>query len=134
MGVFAVYPKYKNIDKGYDLDKEFIPLQMGQAALIKSQLMINNLLGQCGYEVFGTEVVFNQDLKLQYPEIKLAMRLAILDFNQYDDYDVLPITPEMEWQIKQEVFALYMKQPLPDKIVDDTVQITNVPLKQQQQN
>lgn len=134
MGVFAIYPKYRDIDRGYDLDKEFIPLQMGQAALIKSQLMINTLLGQVGYEVFGTEVVFTQDIKQQYPEIVLAMRLAIMDFDQYDDYDILPITPEMEWQIKQEVFALYMKQPLPDKLVDSTVQTTNVPIKQQQQN
>jgi hypothetical protein len=134
MGVYAIYPKYRNIDATYDLDKEYIPLQMGQAGLLKSQLMINDLLGQVGYEVFGTEVIFTKNIKIQYPEIVVAMRLAIMDISLYDDYDILPILPEQEWEVIQQVFTLYMKQPLPDKLVDSTVQTTGVPPKQQQQN
>jgi len=135
MGVFAIYPKYRNIDRRYDLDNEYIPLQMGQAGLIKSQLMINDLLGQVGYEVFGNEVVFTKDIKLQFPEITVAMRLAIMDVSLYDDYDILPITPEIEWQIKQEIFKMYSEEPLADKLVDSTVKAQkNVPIKQQQQN
>lgn len=134
MGVYAIYPKYRNIDATYDLDKEYIPLQMGQAGLLKSQLMINDLLGQVGYEVFGTEVIFTKNIKIQYPEIVVAMRLAIMDISLYDDYDILPILPEQEWEVIQQVFTLYMKQPLPDKLVDSTVQTTGIPPKQQQQN
>jgi hypothetical protein len=134
MGVYAIYPKYRNIDATYDLDKEYIPLQMGQAGLLKSQLMINDLLGQVGYEVFGTEVIFTKNIKIQYPEIVVAMRLAIMDISLYDDYDILPILPEQEWEVIQQVFGLYMKQPLPDKLVDSTVQTTGIPPKQQQQN
>lgn len=134
MGVFAIYPKYTGIGD-YQLDKEFIPLQMGQAALIKSQLMINDLLGQVGYEVFGMDVVFTKDIKTLFPEVVLAMRLAIMDISQYDDYDVLPVLPEQEWQIKQEVVKLYAGEPVPDKLVDDTAkEQKNIPIKQQQQN
>lgn len=134
MGVFAIYPKYRNIDSGYDLDNEYIPLQMGQAGLIKSQLMINDLLGQVGYEVFGNEVVFTKDIKQQFTEIKVAMRLAIMDISQYGDYDILPILPEQEWQVKQEVWKMYSQEPIPDKLVDSSVkQQKNIPVKQQQQ-
>ncbi len=49
MGIWAVYPRYTT-DSNYDYDKEFIPLQMGQGGLIKSQPLFNDLLGQVGYE------------------------------------------------------------------------------------
>lgn len=134
MGVFAIYPKYTAIGD-YELDKEFIPLQMGQAGLLKSQPMINNLLGQVGYEVFGNQVIYTKDIKGMYPDVVVSMRLAILDMSQYDDWDILPILPEQEWQIKQEVFALYMKQPIPDRLVDVTSKDQKgVPIKQQQEN
>jgi len=133
MGVWGIYPKFTT-DGFYDFDKEFIPLQAGQAALLKSQAQINELLGQYGYEVFSDAAVFNLDLKALFPQIKLAMRLAIMDISQYGDYDILPLPPEMEWDVIKEVYQLYSSQPLPDKLVDATVsENTNVPLIQQKQ-
>ena len=133
MGVWAIYPKYEP-NQNYQLDREFIPLQMGQSSLIKSQRMINGLLGQVGYEVFGNEVVFTQDLKTQYPNIVLAMRLAIMDISQYGDYDPLPILPEQEWQVKQEVVRLYSGEGIIDNLVDITSkQQQNVPVREQKQ-
>ncbi len=134
MGVFAIYPKYRAIDV-YDLDNEFIPLQMGQGGLLKSQPLINDLLGQIGYEVFGTEVVFTKDIKLIFPEITLAMRLAIMDISQYGDYDLLPILPEHEWEVITQVYKMYSTQPIPDKVVEATAkEQKNIPLKQQSQS
>jgi hypothetical protein len=134
MGVFAIYPKYRAIDV-YDLDNEFIPLQMGQGGLLKSQPLINDLLGQIGYEVFGTEVVFTKDIKLLFPEITLAMRLAIMDISQYGDYDLLPILPEHEWEVITQVYKMYSTQPIPDKVVEATAkEQKNIPLKQQSQS
>lgn len=134
MGLFAIY--FKNDPNGsYDLDTEAIPLQMGQGGLLKSQPMINNLLGQTGYENFGNDVIFTKDLPSLFPNIVCAMRLAILDFSQYGDYDPLPILPEQEWEIKRQVIELYSKAPIGDKIVDSTTsQDTGVPLKQQTQS
>ena len=131
MGIWAIYPKYDPLGV-YELDKEFIPLQMGQGALINSQPLINNLLGQVGYENFGLDVIFTKDLKTLFPNIKLAMRLAIMDISLYGDWDVLPILPEQEWQVIQEVYKLYSTQVVPDKLVDPTVDETkNTPTSQQ---
>jgi hypothetical protein len=133
MGVWAVYPKYTT-NGNYELDKEFIPLQMGQGALLKSQPMINDILGQTGYEVFGGEAIFTKDIKSVWPDIKIAMRLVVMDISKYDDYEILPITPEIEWEIKKQVVAMYKDGPIPDKIVDSTnKERKNTPINQQTQ-
>lgn len=133
MGVYAIYPKYTT-DGNYELDKEFIPLQMGQGGLLKSQPLINDLLGQVGYECFGNEIIFTKDIKSFYPDVVLAMRLAVMDISQYEDYDALPILPEQEMQVIQQVYQLYSSQPTPDKVVDSTIKENKgIPLKQQVQ-
>ena len=128
MGVWSVY-------RTSDPLNEFIPLQMGQSNLIKSQPMINDLLGQIGYEPLGEmEIAFTKDLTQLYPNETLSMRLAIMDVNEYDDYDVLPLPPEFEWDVISEVYKLYSSQPLPDRLVDSSVKENkNVPLKDQKQ-
>lgn len=117
-------------------DKEFIPLQMGQANLIQSQPLINDLLGQVGYENFGGEIIFTKDLTVSAGAnaVTVDMRLAIMDISQYTDFDMLPILPEQEWQIKQEVLKLYGSIGISDMLVDPTTkQQQNIPLPQQQQ-
>lgn len=134
MGVWAVYPKFET-NGNYELDKEFIPLQMGQGGLLKSQPLINDLLGQFGYELFGDQLVFTKDLKTMFPNIVLAMRLVVMDINQYGDFDTLPLLPEMEWEVIQQVYKLYSTQPIPDKLVEATAKENkNVPLNQQKQS
>ena len=133
MGVYSVYPKWDN-SSNYDYDNEFIPLQMGQGALIKSQPLFNDLLGMIGYENFGDRLVFTKDIKSLFPDVVLAMRLAIMDISQYGDYDMLPVPPEMEWSIVQEVYKLYSTQPTPNKVVDSTVsEQKGTPIVQQKQ-
>lgn len=129
MGVFSVWLT------GYP-EKEFIPLQMGQANLIISQPLINDLLGQVGYENFGIDLVFTKDLTISAGanQVTVDMRLAIMDISQYGDFDPLPILPEMEWQVKQEVLKLYSSVGIADMLVDNTTkQQQNIPLPQQQQ-
>lgn len=133
MGIFAVYPRYET-NGNYELDKEFIPLQMGQAGLLRSQPMINELLGQVGYENYGMEVVFTKDIKSLFPDVKLAMRLAIMDISEYGDYDILPILPEQEWAVVQEVYKVYSTQPVPSRLVDATTsEDKGTPVNQQKQ-
>lgn len=128
MGVWSVYlSEYP--------ENEFIPLQMGQANLIKSQPLINDLLGQVGYETKGLKVVFTKDIAQLFPDKTLTMELAIMDVSEYDDYDVLPILPEHEWQVKQEVVKLYSGMGLSDKLVDATTkEQQNIPVTQQKQS
>ena len=85
MGVFSIYPKF-DVSDNYELDKEFIPIQMGQSSLIRSQPMINDIFGQIGYEVFGNSIIFTKDIKKLFPNIKLAMRLVVMDITLYCQY------------------------------------------------
>ena len=94
IGVYAVFPE------GFP-DNEFIPTEMGQASMVSTQPLLSNLLTN-GREVYGDYVVFNADLTLPNTNYYVSMRLVILDISLYSDYDVLPITPELEWQIKKE--------------------------------
>ena len=128
MGVWSVYPAGQQ-------DKEFIPLQMGQINLLRSQPMINDLLGQVGYEVLGETLRFTQDLTNGGTQTATVdMRLAVLDMDQYDDYTMLPIPPEWEWDIIKEVYGLYTTQPIPDKVVDATVaEQMRIPINDQRQ-
>lgn len=127
MGVWSVFPSGSP-------DSEFIPLQMGQFSLLKSQPLLNDLLGQCGYEVYGNQVLFTKDLTKEGTPAYVSMRLAIMDISQYGDFDILPILPEMEWAIKKEVIALFVTEGIADKLVDATdKQEKNIPVKEQQQ-
>jgi hypothetical protein len=131
IGVWAIYPKWET-NGHYDFDREFIPLQMGQGGLLKSQRLISDLLGQVGYEVFGDKVIFTKDLKSISQDVVLAMRLMILDIDQYDDWDMLPIPPEMEYDVVMAVVDMYKGQGIPDKTVDPAVsEQKDVPITQQ---
>lgn len=128
MGVFSIFPEDEP-------DKEFIPLQMGQYSLIRSQVGFNDLLGQVGYEVYGDKVIFTKDLTIPRETVNVNMRLVVMDIAAYGDFDILPILPEMEIQVKQEVYKLYISQSIPDKVVDSTVKENkNIPLKEQSQS
>lgn len=134
MGVWAIYPKY-TASSNYEYDKEFIPLQMGQGALLKSQPLLNDLLGQVGYENFGEKVYFTKDIKSIFPDVVVAMRLAIMDISNYGDYDMLPILPEQEWQVINEVAKIYLQQPTTNKTVDlTTKEQVGIPINQQKQS
>jgi hypothetical protein len=130
MGVFQVY-------RSEDPYNEFIPLQMGQANLLRSQPVINDILGQVGYENFGMDIILTQDLLTLYEKPRdreITLRLVVVDISQLDDFDPLPITPEIEWTIKQEVVKLYSGQPIADKVIDNlTKPYRNVPPNQQKQ-
>ena len=134
MGVWAVYMR-KELNGNYEYDNELIPLQMGQGGLIKSQPLLNDLLGQVGYECFGDKLVFTKDIKSLFPDVTLAMRLAIMDVSQYGDWDALPLLPEMEFQIKQEVVKMYSEEPVADNVVDSSnTENKGLPIAQQKQS
>lgn len=117
-------------------DQEYIPLQMNQWGLLQSQPMINNLLGYCGYENYGMQILFTKDLTSPDPlnPTTVSMRLVIMDIAQYGDFDPLPILPEMEFQVKINVLKLLGEEPISDKIVDPgTKEQKNVPIPQQAQ-
>jgi hypothetical protein len=127
MGVWAVYLTENP-------DNQFIPLQMGQSVLIQSQPQLSELLGQIGYETRAAKLRFTKDLPLLFPNKTLTVELILMDISEYDDYQVLPLLPEHEWEIKQQVYKLYAGVGIPDKLVDSSnADQQNLPTKQQQQ-
>ncbi len=130
MGIYSIFDSNNP-------DREFIPLQMGQFAMSRSQpSIVSGVLGQCCYEPFGLQIVFTKDLStpLGTPQFMVSMRLAILDITQYSDFDILPILPEMEWPIKKEVVAMFAGEQVSDKVVDPgRKEQKGIPLPQQAQ-
>ena len=97
--------------------------------------MINDIFGQIGYEVFGNSIIFTKDIKKLFPNIKLAMRLVVMDITLYGDYDVLPILPEQELDIKKEVLKLDGMGGVGDSLVDSTTKgQQNIPIREQKQS
>jgi hypothetical protein len=128
MGVWSIFPSDQP-------DKEFIPLEMGQWSLLQSQPLLNGLLGQIGRETYGEYVVFTKDITIPGETVTVDMRLVIMDISLYGDFDLLPLLPEHEFQIKQEFVKLYSQQPTADRVVDSTVkEQQNVPINQQKQS
>lgn len=104
--------------------RQYIPLQNGQASFIKEQNLINNLLGEIGYEVRDGHVVFTEDITDPNGENvnSVDMQLVVADLDNYGDYDPLPLPSDMAAQIITEVVALLMPAPQPDKRVDSMVE------------
>lgn len=99
---------------------QYIPLQNGQAAFVKDQNLINDLLGVVGYEVRDGYVVFTEDItdvNLQNVNA-VDMQLVVMDIDHYGDYDLLPLSSDMAAQIITEVVGLLMPTPPPDLRVD----------------
>lgn len=124
IGVFQIF-------RSTDITDQFIPLETGMASMLSSQSALSNLLGYTGFEVYGTDVVFTRDLTLPGQDVVVTVRLVVLDINQYSDYDILPLAPEQEWQIINEVLRLYGSEPPADKLVDPGVKEQRVPIKEQ---
>src|ERR1044072_1643917 len=117
-----------------NVDCLFIPLEMGQLGFLKSQPLLNNLLGQVGYEWYGMDIIYSTDLTQPDP-VTVTMRLVVLDISHYSDYDILPIPSDMEYDVIQEVYKLFANEPIADKLVDSGVkEQKGVPINQQMQS
>jgi hypothetical protein len=108
-----------------DLDNPMIPLGSGQFAYVAAQNLINELLGQVGYEIADGWVIFAEDLTARtVPVTAVFMRLVVADFDHYADYDMLPMSADMAADVVTEVAQMLLQTPEPDKRVDST---TNQP-------
>lgn len=97
MGIFTVY------SEDYP-DAPFIPLQRGQMALLKSDTLLSDLLGQIGYEPKSDQIIYNKDLTLLGIN-EVTMELVVFDMSQYSETDRLPIPAEYEDVLIEELVA-----------------------------
>lgn len=94
-------------------DTEYIPLQPGQRRILATQSLLNEIIGTT-YEPEDGYVVFSKDLSSE----TVSMKLAVMDISKYGEYELLPISTDMEKDVIDMVVARFTNQPSPDKIED----------------
>lgn len=107
MGVF-------HISKTDDINNPFIPVPSGMYGIVKPQELLGDLSGLISYEVFGSTVVFNKNL----PALSInnvLVRLIGMDMSTLTDYDLLPLSSDMEAQIVDTVFKILVQAPPADR-------------------
>jgi hypothetical protein len=107
-----------HISKTNAIDEPFIPIPSGLYGIVKPQTLLGDLSGLIGYEVFGKEVVFTTNLPGQNVN-SVFIRLVGVDLNSVTDYEMLPISSDMESQIVQAVYNILVQIPPADKISND---------------
>lgn len=95
VGIYQVYdPEYPEIP--------FIPIQRGQRALLRTDALLNDVLGLISYEPKNNVIVYNRDLTLFGVNV-VTMELCVLDMSQYGINDELPIPADFEERIINEL-------------------------------
>lgn len=101
----GVYEITIAVSLGIPFVSQFIPLQAGQSRLLSTDTLLNDLMGDVGYEVVGSKVIFTKDITF-YTISKVDMRLVVFEISNYSETDMLPITADKRTQL---VDTLYTK-------------------------
>lgn len=97
-----------------DIDSPYIPIPSGMYGIIKPQTLLGDLSGLIGYEVVGSYIVFTSNL----PGLginSVLIELVGLNLSQLSDYDLLPVSADMEAQIVDTVFKMLIQLPQADR-------------------
>lgn len=103
-----------HVSKTDTIDEPFIPIPTSLYGIIKPQTLLGDLSGLIGYEVIGSDIVFTKNL----PGLSINsvfIRLVGVDLSQVSDYDILPLSSDMEAQVVQSVYAILVQTPPADK-------------------
>lgn len=109
MGVFQIFK---------EAGCSYIPIPSGMYDVIKGQSL---LADQVGYEVYGSKVIFTQNL---LPTVNsVTVRLVVVDFKSLSDYDLLPVSADMEQLIVESVYKMLVTLPPVDRTADSNDKI-----------
>lgn len=103
-----------HISKTDTIDEPFVPIPTSLFGIVKPQSLLGDLSGLIGYEVVGRDVIFTKNL----PGLSINtvfMRLVGAELNQLGDYDIFPISSDMEAQVIQLVFNMLAQAPPADR-------------------
>jgi hypothetical protein len=121
VGVFLVY------DEDYP-DFPFIPLQRGQKALLRTDELLNDVLGLIAYEPKNNRIVFNKDITL-LGVTEVTMELCVFDISQYTATADLPIPADYEAQIEDELIKEFIWVNPEAAIVNNFTNANQLPAK-----
>jgi len=96
------------------IDEPFVPIPSSLYGIIKPQDLLSDLSGLIGYEVIGKDVIFTKNL----PGLgvnSVFIRLVGVDLSQVSDYELLPLSSDMEAQVVQTVYNILVQIPPADK-------------------
>lgn len=99
MGIFLVY------DPNFP-DMPFIPLQKGMTALLRTDNLLSDIMGQISYTPGNDRITFNKDLTTLGISV-VTMELCIMDISQYTETQNLPIPADYEERIINELVAQF---------------------------
>lgn len=103
-----------HVSKTDDIDCPFIPIPTSTYGIIKPQALIGDLSGQIAYEVVGRDIIFTKNL----PALNINsvyIRLVGVDISVLSDYEVLPLSADMEAQVVQIVYNMLVQAPTADR-------------------
>lgn len=103
-----------HVSKTDAIDEPFIPIPASTYGIIKPQALLGDLSGLIGYEVVGKDIIFTQNLPGQSVN-NVFIRLVGMDMSQLTDYDLLPISADMEAQVVQTVYNILVQAPPADR-------------------
>jgi hypothetical protein len=103
-----------HVSKTDAIDEPFVPIPTSLYGVVKPQALLGDLSGLIGYEVIGKDVVFTKNL-VGLGINSVYMRLVGSDLSQLTDYDILPISADMEAQVIQTVYNMLVQAPPADR-------------------
>jgi hypothetical protein len=107
-----------HISKVDAIDEPFVPIPTSLYGIVKPQTLLGDLSGLIGYEVVGKDVIFTKDL-VGLGINNVYLRLVGVDMAQLGDYDLLPLSADLEVQVVTKVFEILAQVPPADKINND---------------
>jgi uncharacterized protein YkuJ len=110
-----------HVSRTDDIVNGFIPFQAGQMQMISGEPLISDVLGQIFYEPRGKYIVFGRDITVGDSETainEVYMLLAVKDISLYSDWEMLPISADMESAVIQGTFEYLSNQQRANKKVD----------------
>jgi hypothetical protein len=87
-------------------DNDYIPVPMGQGALLRADKLLNDLLGSVWFEIRRDEIIFSKDITLLGIN-NVNMYLIVMDISSYSNTDPLPIPKHMEEEIIERAYAKF---------------------------
>lgn len=99
MGIYQIYAA------DYP-DNPFIPIQAGQTALLKTDALLSEMLGQVSYEPKGKTIFFNKDLTL-VQITSVTMELVVMDISLYGETDYLPLPADFEGAVVEQLVNMF---------------------------
>jgi hypothetical protein len=106
-----------HVSKINAIDEPFIPIPTSMYGIIKPQDLLGQLSGLISYEVVGKDIIFNTNLPAQNVN-SVYIRLVGPSLNALSDYDIFPVSSDMEAQIIQTVYNLIVQLPPADRDID----------------